>query len=120
MFESIKTWWSNVKAWFKNSETILLSRIEVVVGFLVAAMSIMDWSPLLSVGIDTGFTWVQGAYLGAIMFTKGIISEWARRLNTVEVNEHLFPAEVLKEVKTEVVVDLPKKMKIKEIDTAST
>lgn len=70
-----------IASWFKNSETIFLARAEVVVGFLVTAISAMDWSPLLAVGADTGFTWKQGCTIGSMLIVKGIISEWARRRN---------------------------------------
>jgi hypothetical protein len=98
MFNWFKDKWTEVKAWFKNSETILLARLEMLVGFLAVAMSAMDWSPLLASGIHTGLTWTQTAVLGSIVFVKGIISEWARRLNTKEVAGHLLPTAV--EIKT--------------------
>jgi len=90
-----------VKSWFKNSESILLARTEVVAGFLVAALSAVDWSPLLSAGADPNFT----LGLGAVMVVKGLVSEWARRRNTIEVDQRLIPTALVKEVKTEVILE---------------
>lgn len=99
MWQAIKDFWARVKAWFKNSETILLARLEMLTGFLVTAFSVMDWSPLLASGIHTGLSWTQATALGMIVFVKGIISEWARRLNTVVIGERLVPtAAVVEEI----------------------
>lgn len=84
-----------IKAWFKHSETIFLARAELIVGFMIAAMSAMDWSPIMGIGDVTGMTWRQGATIGSIMVAKGIISELARRRNTVEVGERLLPTEAI-------------------------
>lgn len=109
MLNSIKSFWESIKAWFKHSETIFLARIEAVTGLIIAGVSSMDWSPLLTLGVDTAMSLKQGIYLGSVMFVKGIITEWARRRNTVEVADKLLPTEIVKEVKTEVVPNLPVK-----------
>ncbi len=70
-----------LKAWFKYSETILIARAEVLTGFVISAVSLMDWSPLLSLGVDTGFTWKQGAVIRGITVVKGLVTELARRRN---------------------------------------
>lgn len=67
----------------------------------------MDWSPLLNLGIDTGASIKQGVYLGSIVFAHGVVTEWVRRRNTVEVDNKLLPSEIVKEVKTEVTTVLP-------------
>jgi hypothetical protein len=66
----------------------------------------MDWSPLISIGMSTGFTWGQIYMLGIIMIIKGAVSEWARRINTREVAGHLIPAEVKIVGKTEDKIEL--------------
>lgn len=99
--------WDNIKAWFKRSEVVFLARLEAVTGFIIAAVSAMDWSPLLNLGVDAGMSLKQGVVLGSIMFVKGVVTEWARRRNTIEVDSQLVPTSIVKEVKTEVVTDLP-------------
>jgi len=99
MFQSIKDW-------FKRSETIFLARLEALVGFVILAFSVMDWSPLISIGMSTGFTWGQIYMLGIIMVIKGGVSEWARRINTKEIEGHLLPTEVKVVGKTETKVEL--------------
>jgi|SRR6185503_6566337 hypothetical protein len=90
MSEYFHNAWDRVKAWFKRSQAIFLARLEAAIGFVVLALSVADWGPLFS----TGLTWAQTASIGAIMFVKGIITEWARRLNTVEVSGQLIPADI--------------------------
>jgi len=99
--------WDKIKAWFKHSETIFLARLEAFSGLIIAAVSSLDWSPLLNLGVDTGASIKQGIYLGSIMFVKGLVTEWVRRRNTIDVNDKLIPTEIIKEVKTEIVTDLP-------------
>lgn len=111
--------WDSVKAWFKRSETVFLARAEAFTGMAIAGISAMDWSPLLTLGVDAGMSLKQGVTLGSIMFVKGIVTEWARRRNTVEVNDSLLPTDIVKEVKTEVKTELPAKTtaKVKVIKT---
>lgn len=112
-------YWDTAKAWFKRSETIFLARVEAFTGLVVAGISAMDWSPLLNLGVDAGMSLKQGVTLGGIMFAKGLVTEWARRRNTVEVDNSLLPTDIVKEVKTEVKVEIPstevKVAKIKKI-----
>lgn len=112
--------WNKLKAWFKYSETILLARMESLSGLIIASVSALDWSPMLNLGIDTGASIKQGVILGSIMFVKGITTEWARRRNTVEVDNKLIPTEIVKEVKTEVVTDLPAPVVTTKTDTVTT
>lgn len=94
MFDKIKSAWTGVKAFFKHSETILLARIEMVTGLVIAGVNAMDWSPLLSAGIDAGFTVKQGLIMGGMLLTKGIVSEWARLRNAVIVNDKIVPTDL--------------------------
>ena len=71
--------WKEIKAWFKFSETIALSRLDVMVGFVLAVMASMDWSPLLSMDISTGFDVKQLYFLSFMCILRGVIGEWARR-----------------------------------------
>jgi hypothetical protein len=107
MLQKFKDLLDNTKAWFKHSETILLARIEAFTGLVIGGISAMDWSPLLNLGVDTAMSLKQGVYLGSIMFVKGIVTEWVRRRNTIEVDSKLIPTDIVKEVKTEVTTNLP-------------
>lgn len=57
----------------------------VLSGFLIAAAGAMDWSPLLGLNVETGFSKNQAIWLGITTFTKGIIDELARRRNAVDL-----------------------------------
>lgn len=85
MFDTITNWWTGVKAWFKNSETIFLARAEVVVGFMIAVVGAMDWSPLLTFDISSGFDTTQLLVVGGMIIVKGVISEIARRRNATDL-----------------------------------
>lgn len=88
MFEELK---DKIWGWFKNSGSIVLARLEVLSGFVIGAVNVLDWSPLLSAGLDAGFTWVQGVTLGSMLLVKGIVSEWVRRSNAKVIENTLVP-----------------------------
>lgn len=77
------SWYGSVWRWFKNSETILIARLDVIFGFLVAALSAADWSSLVSLGMGS-FTWQSLAIVGGALVVHGFLNEWARRRNTVD------------------------------------
>lgn len=99
--------WNKIKDWFKHSETVLIARLEAFTGLVVAATSAADWGPLLTLGVDSTMSFKAGVWLGLTWFVKGIVQEWARRRNTVEVDSKLIPTSIVKEVKTEVTTNLP-------------
>lgn len=80
--------------WCKNSGTILIARINMIGGLLVASLGSLDWTALLSYGTVAEFNWKNAVILGGIMFTQGLITEIVRRSGTVEANNKLLPAEV--------------------------
>lgn len=94
----LNTWWTSVKDFFKRSWTLVLARLEAAIGLLLAVLATIDWTPLISLGDNlnaaTGLDWRQTALIGAIMFVKGLITEWARRHNTEFVDGHLLPVEI--------------------------
>ena len=71
--------WKRIKQFFSYSETIFLARLEVILGFLLAALSSVDWSPLFAAGSSPNFNWKTGLTLGIILIIRGLILEWARR-----------------------------------------
>lgn len=77
--------WNSIKKWFKNSETIFIARLETAVGFLVAALSAIDWTPLMSMDFSQAFSWNQFTVIGLMLIVKGLISEWARRRNATDL-----------------------------------
>lgn len=82
MLQSIKVFWEDLKAFFKYSETILIARLQSLVGLLTAVIGLVDWSPVFGLlGVETGFSWKQTFWLGTGLFFKGIIDELARRRN---------------------------------------
>ena len=73
--------WKEIKAWFKFSETIFISRLDVFIGFLIAVVASMDWSPLLALDISTGFDTKQLYYISFICILRGVVGEIMRRRN---------------------------------------
>lgn len=74
--------WDQVKAWFKYSETILIARLQVVIGFFTAAFAAIDWSQFSTLNWATGFTNKQLLWLGVGALVSGIVTEIARRRNS--------------------------------------
>jgi hypothetical protein len=74
-----ETTFDRVKAFFKFSETILIARVEAIVGFLAIVFASLDWSPLFGI---TNFDTKQVGYLGGLSLVKGVATEWARRRNS--------------------------------------
>lgn len=71
----------HIKAWFRYSETIFLARATMLSGFLMAVVGSMDWSPLMGINVDTGFSRNQVIWIGGTTFIKGMVDEAARRRN---------------------------------------
>ena len=65
--------------WFKDSETILLARVQSAIGFVVAVLSGLDWWPLINLASDGGFTQKQAVSLGLVLLAQGVVTEVARR-----------------------------------------
>lgn len=81
MLQSLSKLWDGVKSWFKYSETILLARLEVITGFLIAAVEGMDWSALMNLDFSNSIANKQLLAVGGIVVVKGFVSEYARRRN---------------------------------------
>lgn len=80
------TAWDRTKLFFKRSETIFLARMETLTGFVIAAVGVMDWSPIMGVlGTDTGFSSKQALWLGTATVVKGLFTEAARRRNAPDL-----------------------------------
>lgn len=77
----VTRWWDDLKSWFKYSESILLARMVAFTGLITSAIGLMDWSPLLSLDVSSGFSQAQVIWLGAVTFVQGLVAEFARRRN---------------------------------------
>jgi len=77
--KKLNDWWTDILGFFRYSHSILVARLTMLSGFIVAVLGAIDWSPLLSLNIDTGFTKNQVIWLGIITFVKGVFDEIARR-----------------------------------------
>lgn len=68
-----------IKAWFKFSETIFLSKVDVFVGFVLAVVAGMDWSPLMTMDFSSGFDQRQLYFLSFMCVLRGVVGEIAHR-----------------------------------------
>lgn len=86
MRNKIKAAYLRVRQWCKDSEALMIARAQVALGFLTAALSAMDWSPLLgAVGVDTGMSFKQTFWIGVVMCAKGLLDEAARRYRATDL-----------------------------------
>lgn len=75
----IATWWDNTKAFFKRSEVIFYSRLQVVSGFFLAVFTGIDWTTV-TMKLDDA---KQSLYIAGGLIANGIITEILRRRNAV-------------------------------------
>jgi hypothetical protein len=68
--------WSKVKAWFKNSVTILWARIVALGGVALGAVQALSADPAIN---DAMRTALQPKYLPYYVIAIGLITEFARR-----------------------------------------
>ena len=80
-----KTLLNKIKAFFKNSETIFLARLESVAGIFWAVIEGMDWSAILSLDFTNALASRQAIFIGGILFVKGVLLELARRRNATDL-----------------------------------
>lgn len=81
--QKLQEWWTEILSFARYSHSLLVARLTMVSGFIVAVVGTLDWSPLLGLNIDTGFNKNQVIWLGIITFVKGILDEIARRAKGV-------------------------------------
>lgn len=75
--DKIALWWDNTKAFFKRSEVIFYSRMQVVSGFFLAVFSGIDWTTV-TVNLENA---KQSLYIAAGLIVNGIVTEVLRRRN---------------------------------------
>ena len=74
---TLSKWWENAKAFFKNSETILYARLQVISGFILAVFSSIDWTSV-TVNLNDA---KQSLYIALGLIGNGILTEILRRRN---------------------------------------
>lgn len=65
------TLWQRVRAWFSDSETIAFARLQTALGFIAAAITVLD--PQLIAPI------LPSEYLPWFLLFNGLATEWLRR-----------------------------------------
>lgn len=73
----LQLWWDNTKAFFKRSEVIFYSRLQVLIGFFLAVFSGIDWTTVTG-NLQNA---KQSLYLAGGLILNGIITEFLRRRN---------------------------------------
>lgn len=77
MLVTLNKWWENTKAFFKNSETILYARLQVLSGFALAVFSSIDWTTVTMNLNDAK----NSLYIAIGLIVNGVITEVLRRRN---------------------------------------
>jgi len=70
--ENQGTFWQHVRVWFKDSETIVWARLQMLIGIIWTVLEVTDLSPIFTL-----FGWEK--YIPAAMVVMGIITEGVRR-----------------------------------------
>lgn len=68
--------WDKIKAWFKNSATILWARIQVIVGAAVAAALALLQNPDVTNALQSA---LQPKFIPYYVIAIGLVTELARR-----------------------------------------
>lgn len=86
-----------IKAFFNKSWSIFLARMEILAGFIVGVIGLIDWASLANIDFDAGFSNNQMFWFAIGLVIKGVVGEIGRRQNTVTVDAQLVPANLKKE-----------------------
>lgn len=74
---TLSLWWDNTKAFFKRSEVIFYSRLQVISGFFLAVFTGIDWTTVTMKFDDAK----QSLYIAGGLIFNGILTEYLRRRN---------------------------------------
>jgi hypothetical protein len=77
MSATLSKWWENTKAFFKNSETILYARLQVLSGFFLAVFSSVDWTTVTANFNNAR----ESLYIAFGLIANGVVTELLRRRN---------------------------------------
>lgn len=84
MFKKIKAIKDYFWSWFSDSGTILIARLEMAAGILLAAVQGLDWSFIINWDFTNGIN-AEFLIAGGIWFVKGVIQEIVRRSNATDL-----------------------------------
>lgn len=100
--------WNKIKAWFNYSWSILLARTEMLVGFMLTAIPLLDFPTLVN-AIQAGVSKTQALTIGTIVLVKGLVSELGRRAGTVTLSDgQLIPAQISEKVEAVKIISAEK------------
>ncbi len=68
--------WDKIKAWFKNSLTILWARVQVLAGVIAAAVLALLQDPSITGAVQSA---LQPKFIPYYVIAIGLITEVARR-----------------------------------------
>ena len=79
--------WQKVRNFFKDSEIIALARTTVLAGvtFIASVAGSIDWSNVINLIMNPGFTREQLFLLGGIAVVMGIVTEVLRRMRATDL-----------------------------------
>ncbi|TPJ70452.1 hypothetical protein [Mesorhizobium sp. B2-6-7] len=63
--------WTKIKSWFKDSETIFVARLQVLIGIVLTALAAIDPATITP--------YIDPKYVPLVLVGLGIVTEWARR-----------------------------------------
>lgn len=79
MLDKLRTYWDNIKAFFKRSEVIFYSRLQSLAGFILTVAGSIDWGAIAQLDWTTP---KQTVWLGVGLIVNGTITELLRRRNS--------------------------------------
>lgn len=68
--------WDKIKAWFKNSLTILWARVQVLAGVIAAAVLALLQDPSITAAVQSA---LQPKFIPYYVIAIGLVTEIARR-----------------------------------------
>lgn len=87
--------WTDIKAWFNYSWSILIARLEILSGFILGVAGGIDWTSLTNLNWSDAIYSKSNIIVATLLILKGIISEVGRRSGTVvTASDQLVPVNV--------------------------
>ena len=96
----LSKFWTDVKAWFNYSWSILIARLEVLTGILTGIVGGIDWTALSQLDWSQGIKSTSAIIVSALLIIKGIVSEIGRRAGTVTTaNDQIVAVNIAEKAK---------------------
>lgn len=85
--QKIKNAWQKVRNFFNDSEIIALARTAVVSGvaYIATSFQSIDWSNVVNLIMNPGFTKEQVILLAGIAIVTGLVTEGLRRFRATDL-----------------------------------